>query len=101
MFTIEGYDYEFRVKELNAIEVLAFRTQLDFENVEAAQKFFNEVLRRIEVKAGENWIACEENGIYYPAGLDKDTYLTQELISYFMKNFIKPVFPKSNESKDK
>lgn len=101
MFTIEGYDYEFRVKELNAIEVLAFRTQLDFENVDAAVQFFNEVLRRIEVKAGENWIACEENGVYYPAGLDKDDHLAHELIAYFMKNFIKPVFPKSNESKDK
>lgn len=107
MFTIDGYNYEFRVKEMNAIEILALRTQLDFENVEDAQKFFNQALRRIEVKAGENWVPCFEMidvdkniGVYYPEELGKNPELTQSVIGYFMKNYIYPVFPKSSESSD-
>lgn len=101
MFTIDGYNYEFRVKEINAIRTLAYKTRfVDVNDVDEATKFFDEVLEAIEVKAGDNWITCNDNGIYYPAGLDKDSYLTESLVNYFMKEFIKPVFPKSNELKD-
>ena len=98
MFTIEGYDYEFRVKKLNAIETLALQSQINLKSVDAAQNFFNEVLKRIEVKAGDNWIACEENGVYYPAELVENAELTKKLIEYFMKETLLPVFPKSSES---
>ena len=87
----------FRIKKMNAIEILALRQHVDFENFSGTMKLFNLALEHIEHKVKESWIQVKQGNDYYPSGLEEDITLVNELISTFL-NWLKSVFPKSSES---
>ena len=55
LFTVEGYDYQFRLAKMNALDVLAFRTQVSFDSMENARALFAKVIENIEIQVGQQW----------------------------------------------
>lgn len=91
-------NYQFRIKTMNMIEVLAFRSQLTFEDVDSTMKLYNQILERIEVQIGDKWLPVKQKlqNIYYPAGIENDFEMIETLVGHFL-GYIKSVFQKSNE----
>lgn len=98
-FTVKSSDLHFRLAKMNAIEVLALQTQVQFTNVTVATNLFNAILERIEVQCGEVWlpVKMKDKNVFAPDTLENDLALTNELVVYFMNEFLKPVFQKSKE----
>lgn len=101
LFTVDGYNYQFRLAKMNALDVLAFRTQVSFDTLDEARALFAKVLESVEVQVGQDWFPCKEKDreIYYPAELEENVDLMNKLVEYFLNGFLKPVFLKSNGSK--
>lgn len=97
-FKIKNYECKFRIKKMNAIELFAMRTQLDFENFNAAFDTVNMVLEHIEVQCDETWLAVKDRNTYLPVGIENDVKAIDELFNAFMTE-LKSVFQKSNASK--
>lgn len=97
-FTISAYPQPFRIKKMNAIELFAMRTQIDFKSFDDALNAFNLILEKIEVKCGDDWLPVKEHDTYFPVGIEDNVDAIDELSSEFMKQF-RMVFQKSNASK--
>lgn len=95
-FTIN--DNEYRIKRMNAIELLALRSQISFDNYEETKNFYNLLLEKFEVKCGKEWLQVKDGENYYPAGIENDIELIDTLIAKMME-YLKSVFQKSNASK--
>lgn len=85
----------YKIKEMNAIELLAFRTQINFDTYEDTMKLYDLILRNIEVEVNGKWIQVKQGNNYYPKGLENDAEVIQKLFDYFLE-YIKSVFTKSN-----
>lgn len=95
--TYEGNTY--RIRKMNAIEVLALRSASDMKTVEGAKQFFTNVLERLEVQAGEQWLPVKQpnTNVYLPDGIENDLNAIQALVEFFMNDFLTPFFEKSAE----
>ena len=82
---------EYRIKEMNAIEVLALKSQIDFSTMASTIKCYSTILERIEVKVKDQWLPVKNGEVYLPDGLEKDSKLMEKLISYFLE-YLKKVF---------
>ena len=100
-FKIANYEQYFRIKKMNAIELLGIRSQIDFNNLDSAIEFFKIALEHIEVKIGNDWVPVKMKNreVYLPDGLENDVMAVNELTNYITKEFLMPVFLKSSESK--
>ena len=102
-FHISAYEHPFRIKKMNAIELFALRTQIDFKNYDFALETFELILEKIEVNCGDSWLPVREAGkngaIYFPVGIENNIDAIDELSSEFMKRF-RAVFQKSNASNE-
>ena len=98
-FKIEGYEYTFRVKKMNAIEVMAMQTQFGSDTFDDAVSMFSTILEYIEVQCNDKWLPVKTKGmnVYYPPEVEHDIVLCRKLISKFGDEYLKPVFPKSGE----
>ena len=99
-FTIEKYDdYLFRFAKMNAIEILALETQLNFKTINQSQAGIEAILERIEVKVGNNWepVKMKDRQVYTPSIVEEDVNLVAKLVTKFTKGLIEPVFQKSEE----
>ena len=92
-------DNTYRIRKMNAIEALALRSASDMKSVAGAKQFFNDVLERLEVQAGEKWLPVKQvdTNVYLPAGIEDDFTGIQTLVEFFMKEFLTPFFAKSAE----
>lgn len=99
-FKIKANDYQYRVKKLNVIEVLAIKANLLTDNIDDTTKLFNEILERIEVNVQNQWISVKEKNldILTPACLSDDINAIKEIIDVFISKYLKTVFTKSNGS---
>lgn len=99
-FKIKSSELEFRVKKMNAIEVLAVRANISNRTVEESMKSFKTILECIEVRCDNNWIPAKMQGreVYFPDGIENDVNVINELLGHFMGTYLKEVFQKSNES---
>lgn len=93
-------DYEFRIKKMNAIEVLAIQSQIYFTSTKHSEQLFNEILERVEVRVDSTWLPVKEENVnsYLPAELETNPKLVKEIVEYFINDYIKPIFQKSNAS---
>lgn len=100
-FKIDGYDYKFRVREMNAIEALALQTQVDFKSYDKSLTLFCSILECLEVKCDKEWLPVKTKGVnvFYPAGVENDVNLIKRLVETFMRDYFKPLFQKSDASK--
>lgn len=98
-FEIKGY--KFRIAKMNAIDVLAFRTQLKSETYDETETLFNNILEHIEVCFEGKWFPVKEKNKnnFMPACVEDDLDLVDKLIGYFTKDFLMEVFQKYRESK--
>lgn len=90
----------YRVKKMNAIELMALRSQIDFDNYDSVVKMYETLLEKIEVEINEKWLPVKTIGtnIYLPQGVEDDVEVVEQLISFILEH-IKSVFMKSNASK--
>lgn len=100
-FTIEKRpDLQFRTREGTAIEMLAFQTLVDFSNFQKTQDMFSFILEHIEVKVVDSWVSVKDpkaENVYYPVGIEKDLNVLMDLATFYMKNVVEPLFPRSNK----
>lgn len=89
----------FRIKKMNAIELLAIQSQASFEDLTKTEQFFYLVLEKTEVEIKGQWLPVKEKNknIFYPKDVEQDVDTIKELISHFTE-YLKDVFLKSNES---
>lgn len=92
---------EVRIKKLNAIEALAFRSVINFDDFDASVNMMKKILECYEVKIGDEWFPIKEKGkeIYYPAEIENDIETINTLVANFLQGYLKPLFTKSNGSK--
>lgn len=97
--TLEYNENVYRVKKMNAIEALALRSASDMKSVDAAKRFFTDVLERMEVQVKDKWLPVKQPGtnVYLPDGIENDFVGVQKLVEFFMKEFLTPFFEKSVE----
>ena len=91
-------EHEYRIKKMNAIEMLALRSQIAFDNFEDTMNFYNLLLEKVEVKCGDKWLQPKDGENYYPAGIEEDVDTVDELIGKAVE-YLKSVFRKSNALK--
>lgn len=82
---------EFRIKKMNAIEVLALQTVFDVDDYSKTLKCFETILEKIEVKIGEQWVTVKDGNNYYPVDIENNIEVIKELVAYFMR-YMKEVF---------
>lgn len=99
-FRITSYDCQFRIKKLNAIEALALRSQIDFSSSESVQTLYYQILEKIECNIAGQWLPVKERGqdVFYPAGIEYNVEAVQELIKFFINDYLTPLFTKSSAS---
>lgn len=95
-------EHEYKMKDMNAIEIMAMQSQMSFDNYEKTENFYKLLLEKMEVKINDKWLPVKEKGreIYYPDGIENDIEAIGNMLTYCSK-YLKSVFPKSNESKTK
>lgn len=98
-FTIENYNYQFRFAKMNAIEVLALETQMDFNSVAQSQATIEAILEKIEVKVIDTWTPVKMKGmnVYTPDEIETNVMLVMKLVTKFTKELRDTVFQKSEE----
>ena len=93
-------DNEYRLKKMNAIELLALRSQIDFSNYDTVKNLYNIILEKLEVNANDKWLPVKQTGreIYFPNGIENDFEVINDLLNYAL-DYFKEVFIKSSVSK--
>lgn len=99
-FTIENFDGEFRFAKMNAIEALALRTIINFDDFDMSVKMIDTILEKIEVNCGSDWLPVKEkaHNVYYPVGIENNVFAINELVEKFLNDYLKPLFTKSSAS---
>lgn len=99
-FNIKRRNELFRIKEsISPTTLLALRTTIDFNDFNSTKKLYDFILEHIEVKIKESWLNVKEKGreVYFPGDITNNLFDLDELIQYFLKEYLQPLFTKSNE----
>lgn len=101
-FNIKALPNDFRIAKMNAIEALAMRSVIDFDNFESTYKMLTLIIEHIEVRFDDKWLPVKEKGkeIYYPVGIEDNIFALNELVEVFLNDYFKPLFLKSDVSKN-
>ena len=97
MKEFETNGFTFRVKKMNAIELLALQDQINFDNYEASIQTYNTLLEHCEVKIKEQWLQTYKDKNYYPIELEENVSMLKDVIRNMIA-YLKEVFQKSNAS---
>lgn len=98
-FNIEGRKELFRVGKISTVEILAIQTQINFNSLSQTETLFNFILEHIEVSLNNMWVTLKEKGreVYMPLDIQNDYVALQQLCIYFIKDYLQPLFRKSEE----
>ena len=98
-FNIEGRKEVFRVGKISTVEILAIQTQINFNSLYQTETLFNFILEHIEVSLNNMWVSLKEKGreVYMPLDIQNDYPALQQLCIYFIKDYLQPLFRKSEE----
>lgn len=98
-FNIEGRKELFRVGKISTVEILAIQTQINFNSLYQTETLFNFILEHIEVSLNNMWVSLKEKGreVYMPLDIQNDYSALQQLCIYFIKDYLQPLFRKSEE----
>jgi len=101
MNEFEVANRKYRIKKMNAIQLLAIRSTMSFDDTEKVNKTYEQMLEHIEVNVKDNdWLQVKQGNNYYPAGIEDEINIIQKLITHFL-DYMKSVFMKSSESNNK
>ena len=100
-FKIKSLDNDFRIMNMNAIEALALRSVLDFDNFDTTLNMLNIIIEHIEVRLEDKWLPVKEKGkdIFYPNEIENNVFALNELVDVFLNDYFKPLFRKFDTSK--
>ena len=70
-FTVDGYDYKFRIAKMNALDVLAMQTQQSFAHMTKRRACLGNILAHAETLCGEAWIRRRARKYIFPRSLRK------------------------------
>lgn len=90
-------DFTFRIKRMNAIELLAIKSVIAFDNIKDLIETYSYLLEKIEVKVKDSWLQVKQGNNFYPAAIETDVEIIDSLITHILQ-YIKSVFTKSNGS---
>ena len=98
-FNIEGRKELFRIGKISTVEILAIQTQINFNSLSQTETLFNFILEHIEVSLNNMWVTLKEKGreVYMPLDIQDDYLALQQLCIYFIKDYLQPLFKKSEE----
>lgn len=98
-FNIEGRKELFRIGKISTVEILAIQTQINFNSLYQTETLFNFILEHIEVSLNNMWVTLKEKGreVYMPLDIQNDYIALQQLCIYFIKDYLQPLFKKSEE----
>lgn len=98
-FNIEGRKELFRIGKISTVEILAIQTQINFNSLSQTETLFNFILEHIEVSLNNMWVTLKEKGreVYMPLDIQNDYVALQQLCIYFIKDYLQPLFKKSEE----
>lgn len=98
-FNIEGRKELFRIGKISTVEILAIQTQINFNSLSQTETLFNFILEHIEVFLNNMWVTLKEKGreVYMPLDIQNDYVALQQLCIYFIKDYLQPLFKKSEE----
>lgn len=98
-FNIEGRKELFRIGKISTVEILAIQTQINFNSLYQTETLFNFILEHIEVSLNNMWVTLKEKGreVYMPLDIQNDYVALQQLCIYFIKDYLQPLFKKSEE----
>lgn len=98
-FNIEGRKELFRIGKISTVEILAIQTQINFNSLSQTETLFNFILEHIEVSLNNMWVTLKEKGreVYMPVDIQNDYIALQQLCIYFIKDYLQPLFKKSEE----
>lgn len=98
-FNIEGRKELFRVGKISTVEILAIQTQINSNSLSQTETLFNFILEHIEVSLNNMWVTLKEKGreVYMPLDIQNDYVALQQLCIYFIKDYLQPLFKKSEE----
>ena len=98
-FNIEGRKELIRVGKISTVEILAIQTQINFNSLSQTETLFNFILEHIEVSLNNMWVTLKEKGreVYMPLDIQNDYIALQQLCIYFIKDYLQPLFKKSEE----
>lgn len=101
-FKIKSLGNDFRIKKMNALEALALRNVIDFDDFETTLKMLNVIVEHIEVKCEDTWLPVKETGrdVFFPVGIEDNMLALNELVNVFLNDYFKPLFRKSDASKN-
>ena len=92
---MEYKEHEYRVKKMNAIKILSFRSLFNFEDLDSTAKLYETFLENVEVNINDKWLPVKSGNVYLPNGIEEDIQGIDALINFFAE-YLKSVFPKSN-----
>lgn len=96
-FKIQARDEEFRIGKISPVEILALQTQIDFNSLEQTTTTFDFILEHIEVNLVGQWVKVKNKNLYMPVDIENDLQALQQLVVYFLTDYLAPLFKKSNE----
>lgn len=97
MKEFETNGFTFRVKKMNAIELLALQDQINFDTYETSIQTYNTLLEHCEVKIKEQWLQVYKDKNYYPVEIEDNISMLKDVIKNMIA-YLKEVFQKSNAS---
>lgn len=96
-FKIKNINNEFRIARISPVELLALQMQIDFSNLNMTVTLFNYILEHIEVKISDSWVKVKDDEVYMPVNIESNIKALQDLVFYFLNEYMKPIFMNSNE----
>src|SRR5690554_2385628 len=91
---------EFRIKKISPVKLLSVATQFGGKDMASTEQIFTFALENTEVKVLDQWLPVKEANkeVYWPADIEDNIQVLQEVVAHFITDVLIMVFPKSSKS---
>lgn len=98
-FKIDELDLEFRFKKISPVKILSLSTELGKQNIVSNEEVFTIILENTEVDILGQWLPVKEKAkeVYWPANIEENPSMLQDIITKFIRTVLLPVFQKSSK----
>lgn len=98
-FKIDGLEAEFRFKKISPVKILSLSTELGKQNLVSNEEVFTIILENTEVNILGQWAPVKEKDkeVYWPANIEENPSMLQDIITKFIRTVLLPVFQKSSK----
>lgn len=91
---------EFRFKKISPVKLLSVATQFGGKDIASTEQIFTFALENTEVKVLDQWLPVKETNreVYWPADIEDNIQVLQEVVTHFVTDVLAMVFTKSSKS---